>query len=159
MLRDSVLRLALMLCNQLQLKAEVRRRARIPGYFMQSGMTLVMRCFANLKLNMRQSENVCQRGLKTHYQVCSRWCHTETCITFGQSLGRKAFILAHCGRSKHTDSSLPTLDEDDLEESFVHGGGPGGQSVNKTSNCVVLKHRPTGFVVKVSCPIYLFLIE
>ena len=44
---------------------------------------------------------------------------------------------------------LPVLDEDDLEEQFVRGSGPGGQATNKTSNCVVLKHVPTGIVVKV----------
>lgn len=45
-------------------------------------------------------------------------------------------------------SSLPKLNEHDLEESFVRGSGPGGQATNKTSNCVVLKHRPTGITVK-----------
>lgn len=43
---------------------------------------------------------------------------------------------------------LPVLMEDDLEEQFVRGSGPGGQATNKTSNCVVLKHIPTGVVVK-----------
>lgn len=38
--------------------------------------------------------------------------------------------------------------ESDLEESFVRSGGPGGQNVNKVSTCVILKHRPSGFVVK-----------
>ena len=38
--------------------------------------------------------------------------------------------------------------EQDLEESFVCSGGPGGQNVNKVSTCVVLKHRPTGLIVK-----------
>ncbi len=38
--------------------------------------------------------------------------------------------------------------ESDLEESFVRSGGPGGQNVNKVSTCVVLKHRPSGLVVK-----------
>lgn len=45
---------------------------------------------------------------------------------------------------------LPVLNEADLEEQFVRGSGPGGQATNKTSNCVVLKHIPTGVVVKVS---------
>ena len=41
------------------------------------------------------------------------------------------------------------LDEKDLEESFVRGGGPGGQKVNKTSNKVRLRHIPTGATVAV----------
>ncbi|XP_061758609.1 mitochondrial translation release factor in rescue-like [Nerophis ophidion] len=43
---------------------------------------------------------------------------------------------------------LPVLDESELEEQFVRGSGPGGQATNKTSNCVVLKHIPSGLVVK-----------
>src|SRR6185436_8837421 len=38
--------------------------------------------------------------------------------------------------------------EADIEESFVRSGGHGGQNVNKTSTCVMLLHRPTGFQVK-----------
>ncbi len=38
--------------------------------------------------------------------------------------------------------------ESDIEESFVRSGGHGGQNVNKTSTCVMLLHRPTGFQVK-----------
>lgn len=48
---------------------------------------------------------------------------------------------------------FPEILETDLEESIVKGSGPGGQSVNKTSNCVVLRHRPSGIVIKVSEPI------
>lgn len=44
----------------------------------------------------------------------------------------------------------PVLNEDELEEQFVRGSGPGGQATNKTSNCVVLKHTPSGIVVKVN---------
>jgi len=38
--------------------------------------------------------------------------------------------------------------EEDLDESFVHAGGKGGQNVNKVATCVVLVHRPTGTAVK-----------
>lgn len=38
--------------------------------------------------------------------------------------------------------------EEDFEESFVRSSGAGGQNVNKTSTCVVLVHKPTGFTVK-----------
>ena len=39
--------------------------------------------------------------------------------------------------------------EDDLEESFIMGGGPGGQKTNKTSSVVRLSHPPSGIQVKV----------
>ena len=32
----------------------------------------------------------------------------------------------------------------------MRGRGPGGQAVNVSSNCVVLKHIPTGIFVKVN---------
>jgi len=40
------------------------------------------------------------------------------------------------------------VNERELDEKFVRGWGKGGQKVNKTSNCVVLTHTPTGIVVK-----------
>jgi protein subunit release factor B len=42
------------------------------------------------------------------------------------------------------------LCESELEEKFVKGFGKGGQKVNKTSNCVKLKHLPSGITVKVN---------
>ncbi|XP_060605783.1 mitochondrial translation release factor in rescue-like [Ruditapes philippinarum] len=42
----------------------------------------------------------------------------------------------------------PEFREEDLEEEFMRGSGPGGQSVAKTNNCVQIKHLPTGIVVK-----------
>ena len=38
--------------------------------------------------------------------------------------------------------------EDDLEESFILGGGPGGQKTNKTSNVVRLSHEPSGLSIR-----------
>lgn len=54
-------------------------------------------------------------------------------------------------RYKHQNvdySRYPKLNEEELEESFTRGSGPGGQSVNKTSNCVLLRHIPTNILVK-----------
>jgi protein subunit release factor B len=36
----------------------------------------------------------------------------------------------------------------DLLEKFVRGAGAGGQKINKTSNCVFLKHLPSGVCIK-----------
>lgn len=47
------------------------------------------------------------------------------------------------------DEKLVTLSEGDFEEKFIRGSGPGGQKTNKTSNCVELRHKETGIVVKV----------
>lgn len=41
-----------------------------------------------------------------------------------------------------------SLFEDDLEETFVLGGGPGGQKTNKTSSVVRLTHEPSGLFVR-----------
>ena len=38
--------------------------------------------------------------------------------------------------------------EEDLEESFILGGGPGGQKTNKTSHVVRLEHGPSGLAVR-----------
>lgn len=40
------------------------------------------------------------------------------------------------------------VSEADFDEHFVRSSGAGGQKVNKSSTCVVLKHKPTGIEVK-----------
>ena len=68
----------------------------------------------------------------------------------------KICILTLATRSMSAgQGKRPTLDvskfinEADLDEVFISGSGPGGQSVNKAVNCCQLKHKPTGLVVKV----------
>lgn len=39
---------------------------------------------------------------------------------------------------------------EDVEETFTRSGGKGGQNVNKVETCVVLRHLPTGVVVRCS---------
>ncbi len=38
--------------------------------------------------------------------------------------------------------------EEDIDESFILGGGPGGQKTNKTSSVVRLFHAPSGMQVR-----------
>ncbi|CCM03690.1 uncharacterized protein FIBRA_05835 [Fibroporia radiculosa] len=52
-------------------------------------------------------------------------------------------------KKAHKQRVVPQLKEVDLEESFVRGSGPGGQSINKTENNVQLLHKPTG--IRVAC--------
>lgn len=59
----------------------------------------------------------------------------SSCINFN--------ISAKC-KSTIDYSKVPVILETDLEEQFVRGSGPGGSNTNKNSNCVVLKHLPTG---------------
>lgn len=63
------------------------------------------------------------------------------------SLGMVVTPVQVAGKKDHP--ALLSLDERELEEQFVKGHGPGGQATNKTSNCVVLRHVPSGIVVKV----------
>ncbi|MFQ3670417.1 MAG: peptide chain release factor-like protein [Verrucomicrobiia bacterium] len=37
---------------------------------------------------------------------------------------------------------------EEVEEEFVRSGGPGGQNVNKVATAVVLRHRPSGLVLR-----------
>jgi len=61
-------------------------------------------------------------------------------VSFGVTPQKEAELLARmasCG-----------LREDDVEERFIRGGGPGGQKVNRSASCVYLRHKPTGLEVK-----------
>jgi peptide chain release factor 1 len=40
------------------------------------------------------------------------------------------------------------LSEKDLEFSTTRGSGPGGQNRNKVETCVIVKHKPTGLLVR-----------
>lgn len=63
------------------------------------------------------------------------------------SVNRICFTFVRC-KHKLDYSKVPKLVDSELLEQHVRGSGPGGQATNKTSNCVVLKHLPTGIVIK-----------
>ena len=60
----------------------------------------------------------------------------------------KGISLTYENQEKVT-KTLPDLNEDDLNEKFVRGSGPGGQKINKTASRVILVHLPTQ--LKVEC--------
>lgn len=82
-------------------------------------------------------------------------CWSSRFVAGGSGRGSSVFGPTSAGlprvfvAGKKYRIDLPVLNEDDLREQFVRGSGPGGQATNKTSNCVVLKHTPSGIVVKV----------
>lgn len=86
-------------------------------------------------------------------RVCSAsgmqvWRRAPPCLS--ALLGsRPAGLPSVLTAGKKDRMDLHVLNEDELEEQFVRGSGPGGQATNKTSNCVVLRHVPSGIVVKV----------
>jgi peptide chain release factor len=53
-------------------------------------------------------------------------------------------------KQKKLEERMETLGirEDDIEEQFIRGSGHGGQKINTSSNCVLLKHIPTGLQVR-----------
>jgi len=84
-------------------------------------------------------------------------------ISFPFSLGSSCFVwyyfyflsvLGFVGvspekvKSLHEEMESLKLFEKDIKESFISGSGSGGQKINKTQNCVYLKHLPTGIEVK-----------
>ncbi|EIW84984.1 hypothetical protein CONPUDRAFT_87482 [Coniophora puteana RWD-64-598 SS2] len=69
----------------------------------------------------------------------------ETAAPPDRQIPRNYSTLKKASKSR----TVPELKEEDIEESFVRGSGPGGQSINKTENNVQLLHKPTG--IRVSC--------
>ncbi len=50
---------------------------------------------------------------------------------------------------KHLNKALELkVRPEDIEESFVLGSGSGGQKINKTASCVLLRHGPSGIEVR-----------
>lgn len=47
-----------------------------------------------------------------------------------------------------SDIARARLDLGLVEESFVKGSGKGGQKINKTASCVMLRYAPLGLVVR-----------
>ncbi|KXX77570.1 hypothetical protein MMYC01_205363 [Madurella mycetomatis] len=82
---------------------------------------------------------------------------TRTTIVHRHAALRSSAPIALAGHSLSTSPAqhrrqMPARPkpppEDEIEESFLKGSGPGGQKINKTNSAVQLKHIPTGIVIK-----------
>ena len=49
--------------------------------------------------------------------------------------------------SEPTEAQV-SIRESDLEMQMIRGSGAGGQKRNKTSNCVMLRHKPSGTTIR-----------
>ncbi|THG95037.1 hypothetical protein EW026_g6542 [Hermanssonia centrifuga] len=78
-------------------------------------------------------------------------CNNATTISTPSTSDAAPTIPRYYSQLKkaHKSRTVPELKEEDLEEKFVRGSGPGGQSINKTENNVQLLHKPTG--IRVNC--------
>lgn len=100
--------------------------------------------YQNFHLLCTNKTNIC------YYHACGRIVKPKL-SSLGVGISNNLPVcLQQCAYISKKNYKFPEILERDLEESIVKGSGPGGQSVNKTSNCVVLLHKPSGIVVKVS---------
>jgi protein subunit release factor B len=88
----------------------------------------------------------------------SRLCHFALPSTIFQRANTRLFC-SNIDDSKSTDVKSSSkskqkeikpkfvLNPEDIVETVAKGGGPGGQSINKSSNRVRLQHIPTGIIV------------
>ncbi|KAK3952132.1 RF-1 domain-containing protein [Pseudoneurospora amorphoporcata] len=81
---------------------------------------------------------------------------TPVCIVAVTAAGRPGTVTAAAPFTTTAASWLkawqmpprPKLPEDELEEVYLKGSGPGGQKINKTNSAVQLRHIPTNIVIK-----------
>lgn len=102
----------------------------------------------------------CSRNACGYASIISAFDSIIDCVMVLMSLIRRSFRLSPVSQAVRVFSSanvcakeqpLPprrVIPETDMEEKFLHGSGPGGQKINKTSSAVQIKHLPTGIVVK-----------
>ena len=85
-------------------------------------------------------------------KYCSDQCRMEarnSGVKQEANLGHKTLHNVQLVKLKGGKERIKfVIPESDLHETFSRGFGPGGQKTNKSNNCVILTHKPTGIQVK-----------
>jgi protein subunit release factor B len=84
------------------------------------------------------------------YQLAFGEASDRVLDTVGGTVFSEAMFPVSSEKARALQARMEQLGvrEDDLEEQFVRSRGHGGQNVNKVATCVILRHRPTGTVVR-----------
>lgn len=93
---------------------------------------------------MERPSRARRRAKEAATMCCGSSSNTDTTLAEPKSSTLNYSALKKASRERE----IPALNEDDLEESFVKGGGPGGQCINKRSTNVDLLHIPSGLRVQ-----------
>ena len=80
----------------------------------------------------------------------SKLWYNRTCVVCQT---RKVVSKKHNKLVSKKDYKFPEIEKKEIDIHISKGGGPGGQAVAKTSNCVRLRHIPTGLTVRVGVKI------
>lgn len=116
--------------------SDVCSKHMLNSYFRYDSYQTVLSTIINNRRYITSSGNLCYRNkIKEIVFINPTKFHTNS-------------VQLKNSASKIDKSKVPILDEKDLEETFVRGSGPGGQSVAKTNSACCLRHIPTGIVVK-----------
>ncbi|XP_025092896.1 probable peptide chain release factor C12orf65, mitochondrial isoform X2 [Pomacea canaliculata] len=124
-----------------------QRQLFLPCNKASRGTHFQKRSVSEKQLNLGNSNSTCCLREEQFRHFCARILSVGTQLL--QTTGARGNpTQRHVRFVSRKTYQFPELLKADLEEEFVRGSGPGGQSVNQTANCVVLKHKPTGIVVK-----------
>ncbi len=96
------------------------------------------------------------KGSPLFPQQCSFLLHKPGFLESASNrrIFQSCFPIFFANRQACTLWTKRDLKDEEIDEQFTKGGGKGGQKVNKTNNCVILTHKPTGIQVKVSITLF-----
>ncbi|KAI6090925.1 peptide chain release factor-like protein [Hypoxylon rubiginosum] len=84
-------------------------------------------------------------GVSQRIVVATRAARTPRPFSSGFGLSPSPPLL---GKNVNFPPRPKPPPDEEIDESFLKGSGPGGQKINKTNSAVQLKHLPTGIVIK-----------